>query len=269
MDGQISVEHLSRYLFVCHYINLHGKTVLDIASGTGYGSSLMAQKAIQVIGVDISQEAVDYAANHYSLENLTFLQGDCCQIPIPDNSIDILVSFETLEHIDRHDKFFSEIKRVLHPDGFAIISSPNKRQYTDIPHTINPYHVKELYNEEFLSLVSLHFKHTIYLGQNYLLSSVIYPIAGNPHPTERPTEYNADRFIEKDPLYNIVIASDLPLSNLKAFPSAFFYEDTITLNHIRKNSFDEGYIHCQNTFSWKLGHLLLSPFRFIKHHLFK
>lgn len=264
MEGQISVEHFSRYLFVSNYINLCGKTVLDIASGSGYGSSILAQKAKQVIGVDISQEAVDYANAHYANNNLTFQKGDCYQIPVSDKSIDLLVSFETIEHIEFHETFFSEIKRVLRPDGILVISSPNKRLYTDVPNRINPYHVKELYNEEIISLVSKYYNQIIYLGQNYLLTSVIYPIANYSHSTDRPSEYSSGGIVEKEPLYNIIIASDTPITDLKTFPSAFFYEDTVSIDSIYKEAYEEGMLSCHNTKAWKLGHFLLSPFRFFK-----
>lgn len=269
MDGQISVEHFSRYLFANNYIDLRGKTVLDIASGTGYGSSIMAQTAKQVTGVDISQEAVDYANTHYANDKLTFLKGDCCNIPISDNSIDVIVSFETIEHIDRHEEFLSEIKRVLTPDGVVIISSPNKRLYSDVPQRVNPYHLKELYNEEFQSLLSRHFSHTLYLGQSYQLSSVIYPISNLSQPLRRPTEYRDNNILDKEPLYNIIIASNASLTTLKPLPAAFFYEDTVTIDFLQNKAFEEGRLSCKKTMPWKLGHYLISPFRFIKRLLHK
>lgn len=56
VHGNIELEHLHRYLLACKAVA--GKTVLDIASGEGYGSSMLAQTAHKVIGVDVSQEAV-------------------------------------------------------------------------------------------------------------------------------------------------------------------------------------------------------------------
>ena len=265
MDGQIAAEHFSRYLFVSHYLDLGGKKVLDIASGAGYGSYLLAQKAGQVTGVDISQETVDYANSHYKRENLTFQQGSCYEIPLPADSVDVVVSFETLEHIDRQEDFLSELERVLRPDGIVVISSPNKRLYTDVPNKVNPYHVKELYNEEFLALVNQRYRYTEYLGQNYLLSSVIYPINGAHPSAGRPAEYADNDFREKEPLYNILIASNAPLSTLRPLPAAFFYEDTVTIDNIRKAAFNEGQNSCRNTHTWKIGHFLLTPFRFFRH----
>ena len=77
MDGQIAAEHLNRYFFASQIIPFKGKVVLDIASGAGYGSNLLAKKAQFVFGVDISQEAIDYASANYAMPNISFLQGDC------------------------------------------------------------------------------------------------------------------------------------------------------------------------------------------------
>jgi len=62
---------------------------------------------------------------------------------------DLVVSFETIEHHDEHEQMLAEVKRVLKPDGMAIISSPDKAIYTDKPEYHNSFHVKELYREEF------------------------------------------------------------------------------------------------------------------------
>jgi ubiquinone/menaquinone biosynthesis C-methylase UbiE len=75
-SGMIEFEHLSRYYFVNQNFNLNNKVVLDIASGEGYGSNLLSEKAKYVYGIDISSEAIDYAKKKYCKNNLKFLQGD-------------------------------------------------------------------------------------------------------------------------------------------------------------------------------------------------
>ena len=96
-----AIEHLHRYAIVSNYIT--GKVVLDIASGEGYGSNLMSEKASFVYGVDIDDNTIDKAKLKYKKKNLEFKTGRANEIPIEDNSIDVVVSFETLEHHDRHD----------------------------------------------------------------------------------------------------------------------------------------------------------------------
>jgi ubiquinone/menaquinone biosynthesis C-methylase UbiE len=126
--GNIELEHLHRYLQACEIAA--GKVVLDIASGEGYGSAMLANRAGRVFGVDNSLEAVEHARNRYKKENLEFMAGHCAAIPLPDKSVDLVVSFETIEHHDKHHQMMREIKRVLRPAGALLISSPDKRWYS-------------------------------------------------------------------------------------------------------------------------------------------
>ena len=89
----------------------------DIACGEGYGSSLLSQTASSVAGVDISADAVAHASEAYHRDNLSFLVGSCAAIPLAAASVDIVVSLDTLEHLEQHEEMFREIKRVLSPGG--------------------------------------------------------------------------------------------------------------------------------------------------------
>ena len=120
-----------------------GQRVLDIASGEGYGSDLLAEVAEYVVGVDIAHEVVRHARVRYRRPNLAFAAGDCVAIPLASQSIDVVVSFETLEHHDRHADMMQEVKRVLRPGGLLIISSPDRHEYSEVPDT-RSYHAHEL-----------------------------------------------------------------------------------------------------------------------------
>jgi SAM-dependent methyltransferase len=74
--------------------------------------------------------------------------GSATSIPAADASIDVAISFETLEHIREQDEFIAELHRVLKPDGVLLISCPNKAEYTDKRGTQNEFHVKELYRAD-------------------------------------------------------------------------------------------------------------------------
>lgn len=172
-DGIISLEHWHRYYLVKSLVK--NKTVLDIASGEGYGSHLLSDVANYVIGVDISHDAVDFATQSYHRDNLEYKQGDCCKIPLADHSVDVVVSFETIEHHDKHDQMVSEIKRVLKPDGLLIMSSPDRHEYNDVPGYNNPHHVKELYTQEFTNLLSKYFSNIELADQRVVVGSLIVP----------------------------------------------------------------------------------------------
>src|SRR5512140_990226 len=94
--GEIWMEHWHRYHFASRWVA--GKRVLDIACGEGYGSALLARRAQSVLGVDVSPESIAHAQKAYaSLANASFVNGSCNAIPAGDASIDVAISFETLE----------------------------------------------------------------------------------------------------------------------------------------------------------------------------
>jgi SAM-dependent methyltransferase len=171
MQRDVAVEHWHRYFIAARLVA--GKRVLDIASGEGYGSHLLAQTAASVVGVDISADAVQHASEAYRSENLRFLTGSCAAIPLPDASVDAVVSFETLEHHGQHEEMLAEIKRVLVPGGLCVISTPDRIVYSEIPNYSNPYHVKELTEREFGDLMARHFARHCILGQRFLLGSIL------------------------------------------------------------------------------------------------
>ena len=169
--ADITTEHLHRYLIARELAS--GKVVLDIACGEGYGSAMLAGVASRVIGVDISEEAVAHARRKYVNDNLEYREGRADDIPLPDGSVDLVVSFETIEHHDKHAEMIAEIHRVLRPAGLLIMSSPDKREYSDVTGYSNPYHLKELYLEEFATLLGQHFQSVAMLGQRICYGSVI------------------------------------------------------------------------------------------------
>ena len=174
LRGGIALEHLHRYAFASAQVR--GVDVLDIASGEGYGSEMLSRVASSVIGVDIDKASVEHAAGKYVRGNLSYRQGSCTEIPIPDKSVDVVVSFETIEHIDDHDAMMSEIKRVLKPEGLLIISSPEKKSYNDTNGTVNPFHLKELSLPEFRELLKRHFTNVRLMGQRNMTGSAILAV---------------------------------------------------------------------------------------------
>lgn len=127
--GRRSDAHMSRYHLVANYIR-DGDTVVDAACGMGYGSHMLAWQsaAARVIGADLDQEAILYASENFSSKEgrVTFHVADAQRLDfLPDNSVDLFISFETLEHVPQPDKLIAEAKRVLRPSGRFIVSVPN------------------------------------------------------------------------------------------------------------------------------------------------
>ncbi|OOO29695.1 class I SAM-dependent methyltransferase [Agrobacterium sp. YIC 4121] len=206
VGGSIALEHEHRYRMCLDAVK--GKTVLDIACGEGFGSSLLSKNAEFVFGVDIDPEAISHASETYDAENITFLQGSCSQIPIEDNSIDIVVSFETIEHHDEHEQMMLEVRRVLKADGALIISSPDKKTYSDSRNFRNEFHVKELYRNEFQELLTKHFKYVAMMGQRIVYGSAIFKEEGKGEIQSYGIESVEPTPGLPDPLYLIAVASD-------------------------------------------------------------
>lgn len=176
LRGQISYEHFHRYAVAIDLVR--DKDVLDIASGEGYGTAALALVARSAVGVDLDENSVRHAAARYTAMNLDFRVGDCTQIPAADGSFDVVVSFETIEHLTGQERMLAEIKRVLRPDGRLIISSPNKLIYSDARSYENPHHVRELYFHEFRDALRVWFPSVRLFGQRIFAASAVHPLRG-------------------------------------------------------------------------------------------
>lgn len=122
-DARMTQEHCARYVFAMHPFCTH-KIVLDCAAGVGYGTQILSWAADAVYGIDIEPAAIEYANEMYSTDNTTFMVGDATKIPFPDGFFDVVVSFETIEHLKEPEKFVDEAWRVLADDGVFIVSAP-------------------------------------------------------------------------------------------------------------------------------------------------
>ena len=175
---EIRYEHLHRYAFAKELVT--GLNVLDAACGEGYGSALLATRAARVTGIDRSENSIEHARRRYASANLSFSNGDCTRLPFANASFDSVVSFETIEHLQDQSRLLEEFRRVLKPDGFLLISSPDKAIYTDLLNNRNPFHVKELYRDEFESLLRQYFSTVRLWGQKLQFTSVIWSLDGAP-----------------------------------------------------------------------------------------
>jgi ubiquinone/menaquinone biosynthesis C-methylase UbiE len=174
VQGEIWLEHWHRYLFAARWAK--GRRVLDVACGEGYGSALLARSAAHVTGVDVSEQAIAHARAAYAAQrNLEFVAASCTRMPLPDGAFDVVVSFETIEHIEAQEGFLEEIARVLAPGGVLVLSCPNKVEYSDKRDYRNEFHVRELYRDELERLVSSRFPEITWHGQRPTFYSVIAP----------------------------------------------------------------------------------------------
>jgi O-antigen biosynthesis protein len=171
-DPVVEREHVLRYEFARNLVE--GKDVLDIACGSGYGSQLLARAgARSVVGVDVSAEAVQYATGRHSSERLRFAVGNAESLnEIQDKSFDVVISFETIEHLNNVDRYLSEIRRVLRPGGIYVVSTPDRRLASPLyllsGRPRNTFHAREFTRSELLELLTRRFEVQECLGQAYV-----------------------------------------------------------------------------------------------------
>ncbi len=146
-------EHVGRYRFARRHAA--GRRVLDVACGEGYGAAALAKAgAREVVGVDLSEAACAHARRKYGLDARA---GDAQCLPLSDRSVDLVVSFETIEHVARPAAFLDECARVLGPAGTLIVSTPNRPVYSG-DGASNPFHVVEFDRGEFLAALAGRFE---------------------------------------------------------------------------------------------------------------
>jgi ubiquinone/menaquinone biosynthesis C-methylase UbiE len=162
-------EHLVRYQLAQSLAS--GKRVLDVATGSGYGAKMLAEAgAVSVKAVDISQETIFKAKKNYNHKNIEFICDSAEGLStIPNNSIDLVVSFETIEHLPNYNEYLKSLKRVLAPEGLVLISTPNK----EVSKQKNPFHIKEFTRDELETILKQYFNKVRILNQYNGLASYI------------------------------------------------------------------------------------------------
>jgi len=222
-EGEVVwAEHYARYILSSFFIK--GKVVLDVACGSGYGSFYLAEKgAKKVFGIDNSEETIKYAKRTYPHPKVEYSVGDALDLKLPGNSIDVVVSFETIEHVPDHRRFLGEVKRVLKKDGLLIISTPNKGVFPPG----NPFHTKEFTFKEFKTTLEEFFKNIEVLCQdNWITSGILKSrTVKSASISKQLKRVNMFKLFGKDPktgLYLLALCSDAPIPRREAEVAALY-----------------------------------------------
>jgi SAM-dependent methyltransferase len=237
---EIWYEHYHRYAFAQPLAR--GKRVLDAACGEGYGAALVASAAVSVLGLDVSGQAIAHARARYAQSNLRFDQADVTALEhLPAASFDLILSFETLEHLLAQEVMLQGFRRLLAPGGLLLVSTPDKRNYTDIPEFRNEHHVRELYREEFEALLAGIFPYRRLYAQKLLFQSALWAtdaVDGQPAAATLGREGGLSEGLAYPPLYYIAACAMEPLPVLPAVHLFGDAEESVYAhyNHeIRKN----------------------------------
>ncbi len=145
-------KHLYAYDFLKKF-NGECHRVLEIGFGSGYGTSYIAPFFQEVSALEVDQEPVQYAKEKYHRENIKFGNYNGKTLPFPDNTFDLVFSFQVIEHVEADLDFLKEAKRVLKPSGRLVVTTPN-RNYRLKPgqKPLNRFHVREYAPEDLIHL---------------------------------------------------------------------------------------------------------------------
>ena len=223
--GPIWYEHWHRYAAAAGVVA--GRRVLDAACGEGYGSFLLARRAAAVTGVDVASAAIEHARARYARPNLTFATASVLALPLPDASVDVVVSFETVEHLREQEAMIAEFRRVLAPDGVLVISSPNRPVYNEGGGTENHFHVRELDRAELAALLAPAFPRQSWYAQRVLAQSALWAEGRSAGAAEFCTLAN-DRLAQASapasPMYFVVVCAAAGVA-LPEMPALSLFDD--------------------------------------------
>jgi SAM-dependent methyltransferase len=144
-------RHELAYQFAAELVA--GRCVLEVGSGEGYGTALLAASAARIIGVDYDALTVAHASATYP--QARFVRGNLAALPVPSESVDVLVTLQVIEHVWNHPEFVRECRRVLRPGGQLLVTTPNRLTFSpglDAP--LNPFHTKEFTATELVELTT-------------------------------------------------------------------------------------------------------------------
>jgi ubiquinone/menaquinone biosynthesis C-methylase UbiE len=224
--GAIHYEHWHRYAAVAPLAR--GKRVLDAACGEGYGTSLLAASAAHATGVDVSPAAIAHASSRYARDNATFVAASVTALPLADASVDVVVSFETIEHLSAQDAMLAEFRRVLRHDGVLVISSPNRPVYNASASGANHFHVRELDRDELAAALAPHFASQAWYAQAVLAQSAIWSQAEQAGAAEF-VGAGVRRAEPAPPMYFIVVAAAHGVALPALAPLSLFDDGTQAL----------------------------------------
>lgn len=152
-DSRDLQAHIARYVWAMHPHCL-GRTVIDIACGTGYGAQILSYAAIHVTGIDNDPETIKHAREFYKQTptyNLGFVEGSCYDLSefsrVP---AEVVVAFETVEHLTDPELFMQQVHNILSYNGRFIVSAPWNSG--------SRFHDRDYTHEDLVSLVEGYFR---------------------------------------------------------------------------------------------------------------
>ena len=154
-------RHLAVYEWIAE--RAHGRRIVDLACGEGYGSAVLGRTAASVVGVDANPEAFEHARLKYTGGTVRF-ERDMVETWTGD--VDCVVFLQTIEHVQDPGAVLDRLRELVGPGGVAYVSTPNVLTLAPAgaERSGNPWHVREYRPEEYRELCERHFAHVELVG---------------------------------------------------------------------------------------------------------
>lgn len=146
----VPLDHYKRYEFAANLIESND-VILDCACTCGYGTSMLAQNGKKVVGIDINEHVINFAKKIFGSNKIEFLCQDAQNLNL-NQKFDKVVSFETIEHIQRPELFLNNVYKLLTDSGLLICSVPNEA-VMPFQNSNNNFHYRHYTKKEFTDLI--------------------------------------------------------------------------------------------------------------------
>ncbi|OIQ16073.1 MAG: hypothetical protein BM556_15545 [Bacteriovorax sp. MedPE-SWde] len=160
------LDHVTRYWWASD--RCKGKSVLDCASGKGYGSYILSQNAEKVLGVDLNDNSLELASRIFgNKENLNYQKRDVFKLKEKNEKFDVITAFEVIEHIEpsETDEFISSLASALNENGELLLSTPNHDVVLKSRSSVPSFHINNFRAHELKASLEKHFHNVEMIGQ--------------------------------------------------------------------------------------------------------
>jgi ubiquinone/menaquinone biosynthesis C-methylase UbiE len=159
------LRHFAAYKFAENYVR--GKRALEVGCGTGYGSEHLSHIAGSIVSIDQWKEGIASCQKTISGNNISFIPANALDMPFDDESFDVVISFQVIEHFTPEDcpRYLNEIRRTLKRNGVFLATTPNKNlRLLPFQKQRNPEHMQEYNHKTLRRLLKAHFEEIDLLG---------------------------------------------------------------------------------------------------------
>jgi ubiquinone/menaquinone biosynthesis C-methylase UbiE len=122
--------YIQLYHHVASQVDLQGLSVLEVGCGRGGGSEYINRYMLpeRMVGLDFSDNAVQFCNAAYELSGLSYQTGNAESLPFPDGSFDVVINVESSHCYGSIDAFLGQVKRVLRQGGFFLMADFRRKE---------------------------------------------------------------------------------------------------------------------------------------------